>query len=75
MSAGAVRKDLQQFEVSIKKLSSSISQSSALWKDDKFSELFASVSSLASDSKDFMVSGERFCTAIEQFERISSENV
>lgn len=73
MSSTEIRKDLQEFQAAVKKLSDGIGRASPLWNDAKFSELSSSVANVATQSKDLMVSGERCCSTIDKFEKIAAE--
>ena len=68
-----IRKELQIFQSSIKNLSAGISRASSLWQDEKFSELSASISEVANNSKNVMVTGDRCCSTIDKFDRIAAE--
>ncbi len=73
MSSSEIRKDMQEFQAAVKKLSGGIAQASPLWKDSRFADLSASVSRVASELKDFMVAGDECCIAVDRFDRIASE--
>lgn len=73
MSTENIRKEMQAFQSSVKKLSSSIGSASALWKDEKFSELSSSVSEIANQSKDVILAGDRCCSSIDKFNKIAAE--
>ena len=68
-----IKKDLQDFQAAVKKLSDGVAQASSLWKDVKFSELSSSVSYIATQSRDLMMSGDRCCSSIDKFDRIAAE--
>lgn len=74
MGVENVRKDMQGFQVAVKKLSVGVKQASSLWKDEKFSELSASVREVANNSKEVMTAGDRCCSSIEKFNKIATEN-
>lgn len=74
MSSASIRKDLQLFQASVKRLSAGVGQASSLWKDEKFSELSSSVSQVATQSKQVMMTGDRICASIDKFDRIAAEN-
>ena len=73
MSSEAIKKELQIFNSSIKKLSSGIGKASVLWGDAKFAELSSSISVIANQSKDVIMSGEKCCSSIDNFSKIASE--
>lgn len=73
MGTEDIRKEMQIFQSSIKNLSAGISRASSLWKDEKFSELSASIGEVANNSKNVMVAGEHCCSAVDKFNQIASE--
>lgn len=73
MGSENIKREMQIFQSSIKRLSAGVSQASSLWKDEQFSGLSASVSEIANQSKDVMVAGERCCSSIDKFDRIAAE--
>lgn len=74
MGSIKVRKEMEQFQAAIKKLSDGVGKASLLWKDEKFSELNSSVQNLALQSKEYMVYGDRCSSSIDRFDKIASEN-
>ena len=73
MGAEMIKKDMDQFQAALLRLSTGVSQASSIWKDPKFSELFTEVSKLAGESKDVMIRGENLISAIQRFDSIASE--
>lgn len=73
MSDCDLRKDMNDFQSAVKKLSADIGKASDLWKDEKFSELSHSISQIAAQSKDVLISGNKCCSQIEKFQKIASE--
>ena len=73
MSSTSIQKDLQIFQASVKKLSSGVGKASTIWNDSKLSELSTSVSQVAAQSKQVMVTGERLCSSIDKFDRVANE--
>ena len=73
MSSENIKKEMQIFKSSVMRLSASISKASSLWKDEKFSELSASVSEIANQSRDVIVAGDRCCDSIDKFDSIAAE--
>lgn len=73
MSAENIRKEMLEFQGSIKNLSTSISRASHLWKDEKYSNLSSQIGELANNSKNVIVIGERCCSAIDKFKKIAEE--
>lgn len=73
MGSVDMRKEMQDFQTSIKNLSIAVGQASSLWKDEKYSELSATIGKLANDSKDVIVTGERCCLSIDKFLKVAEE--
>lgn len=73
MGAENIKKEMQIFQASIKKLSAGVGQASSLWRDEKFTELSSSVAEIANQSKNVMVMGDRCCGSIDKFLKIASE--
>lgn len=73
MGAESIRREMQIFQSSIKNLSIGISRAASLWKDEKYSELSASIGEVAINSKDVMVAGDRCCSSIDRFYKIVAE--
>lgn len=73
MGTEKIRKELQIFQSSIKNLSAGISQAASLWKDEKYSELSASIGEVANNSKNVMVAGDRCCSSVDKFNKIAAE--
>lgn len=73
MGSGIIKKDMETFQASVKTLGDDIKKAASLWGDEKYKELSASVSSVAKQSRDLILAGERCCTAIDRFSAIASE--
>ena len=73
MSVEQFKKNIEYFEISVKKLSSDINQASSLWKDPKFSELSSSVGEIANQSRDIIVAADKSCASIDKFNKIAAE--
>lgn len=73
MGTEKIRKEMQIFQASIKRLSVGVGRVSNLWKDEKFSELSSSLSEVANQSKIIIVAADRCCTSIDKFEKIAAE--
>ncbi len=73
MNDSNLRKDLNSFQLAVKKLSLGVGKASTLWKDKKYSELSYSVSQIAIQSKDVLLSGDKCCSRIAKFQEIASE--
>lgn len=68
-----IQREMQVFQSSIRNLSAEISQASSLWKDEKFSELSASIGEVANNTKNVMVAGDRCCSSVGKFNKITEE--
>ena len=73
MGSENIKKEMQIFQSSVKQLSVGIGRASSLWKDEKFSELSASIGEIANQSKDVIVAGDRCCSTIDKFDKIAAE--
>lgn len=73
MNSGPIRHDMEAFQASVRRLSGEIGRASALWQDEKFSQLSASVSTIASMSRDLIIAGDACCASIDRFAQIASE--
>lgn len=74
MSSVQLRKELDQFQKSVKKLSVGISMASNLWQDNKYQELSSVLSTVANMSRDVILSGEQCCISIDKVDKIDSES-
>ncbi len=75
MGVEKIKKDMERFEISVRKLSSEISKASVLWKDDQFMKLNTSVQKVAAQSKDLMVAGSNCCSSVGKFDQIAQEEI
>ena len=73
MGSVEIRKELDQFQKSVKKLSSGVGKASSLWHDKKYNELSSAVSVVANLSRDVILSGEQCCSSIDKVDKIASE--
>lgn len=73
-SAG-IHRELDHFQRSVTQLSSGVGSASVLWKDEKFTALSAAIGTIASQSKEVLVMGDRCCSSLEAFSRLSQQNV
>lgn len=72
MGSALIRKDIDEFQKAVQKLSSRIGKAGSLWGDQKYSELSSAVRTVANMSKDIIISGDRCCSAIDKFDKIAS---
>ena len=73
MNSGNIKKSLEQFQVSVAKLSGEIGKATSVWSDPNYSKLHSEVSDIANQSKDVIVSGDKFCSSLERFNKIVIE--
>lgn len=73
MSSDEIKKDIEEFEKSVRKLSATVGKAASLWGDAKFSELSVAVTEIANMSKDVIVTGERCCSSIDKLDKIAAE--
>jgi len=73
MSTASLRREIESFQQSVKGLSSGIKQSGTEWNDGKYKELSELIRSVASSSKQVIISGERTCDVLDRFEQIAVE--
>lgn len=73
MHSGKIRTDLDSFQIMVQKLGGEVGKASALWQDEKYSELSAAVRVIASNSRNVIVAGDRCCASIDRFAQISAE--
>lgn len=66
-------RELQEFQDAVRKLSVTVQAASALWKDEHFSQLSASVVQIANMSRNVIEAGERSKRSAEEFDRIANE--
>ena len=73
MSSQMIKKNIDRFQNSVKKLGSDVNKATALWNDEKFSELSAAIGEIANMSRDVILAGDRCCNSIDKFEKIADE--
>lgn len=73
MSSASVRKGMEDYQETVRKLSSNISTASVDWQDEVFSSLQAQVASVANASRQVVEAGTHTCEALARFERIIDE--
>lgn len=74
MSAEDIKENMVSFQDAVRSLSEGIGKAAPLWKDEKFAELSASVSEVANNSRDVLMSGDKCCTSIYKFDKIAEES-
>ena len=68
-----IKRDLDTFHASVKRLGYGVGKASVLWKDEKYTELSDSIRSIASMSKDVIITGNRCHDSISRFDSIANE--
>lgn len=71
--AQQIRRELEDFQNSVQKLSVGIKSAASIWKDPKYSELLSEISRVASQSKSVLLTGDKSCENINKFYQIASE--
>lgn len=71
--SSALKKDIDSFQLTVRKLSDSINKCGIDWNDAQFQKLSASIKSLASSSKQLIASASECESAIKRFQQIESE--
>jgi len=67
MNSGLIRQDVDAFQLAVRKLSGEIGKASSLWS------LSAVISVIANISRDVIVTGDKCCSSIDKFAKISEE--
>ena len=62
-----IKTDLNNFQISVQRLSSGIKAASSLWRDPKYGELASEITVIANQSRAVLVAGDKSCEAIEKF--------
>ena len=68
-----IKKDINNFQMSVQKLGTEIKVASALWQDPKYSELYSEMTQIANLSRAVLVAGDKSCESIDEFFKIASE--
>lgn len=68
-----IKSDIDLFQANVQKLSASVQSASSLWRDSKYSELANGISTIAMQSRDVLIVGDKLCESIERFFEISEE--
>lgn len=71
--SGALKKDIDSIQLAVRKLSDSVNKCGIDWNDTQFQKLSASIKSLASSSKQLVVSASECESAIKRFQQVESE--
>ncbi len=68
-----IRKEMDEFQKSVMKLSGEIGKAATLWNDPQYADLSSSVSQIANASKNVIVAGDKCCNSISKMEKIAAE--
>ena len=71
--SSTLRKDIESFQLAIRKLSDTVNKCGIDWKDPQFQKLSSSIRTLASSSKQLIVSASECESAIKRFQQVESE--
>ena len=71
--AQQIKRELEDFQNSVQKLSAGIKSAASIWRDPKYSELSSEISRVASQSKSVLLSSDKSCENINKFYQIASE--
>ena len=69
-----IKKDIDLFQGYVQWLSSKIQSASIQWNDEQFASLTKGISCIAHQSKDVLITGDKFCESVEKFFTIANEN-
>ena len=69
-----IRREMEMFQQSVKRLNIGLKQSGAEWNDENFKKLSELIRNIASSSKQVIISGDSVCEALDKFEKIAKEN-
>lgn len=61
------------FQDAVQKLRIGVGKGTSLWQDEKFRDLSAGVSEIASMSRNVILAGEKCCISIDRFEKVATE--
>lgn len=73
MKSSVIRNELEVFQTAVQKLGTGVGKGNSLWQDEKFRDLSAGVSEIASLSRNVILAGEKCCTSIDRFEKVAAE--
>lgn len=68
-----IKRDLDDFQAAVQKLSSGVKTASSLWRDPKYSQLSSELTQIANSSKSVITTGDKSCETINKFFKIASE--
>lgn len=68
-----IKSDIDTFQGYVQKLSKSVQSASSLWCDSQYSALALGVSTIATQARDVIVTGDKLCDSIDRFYDIAKE--
>jgi len=74
-SSSSLRRELEGFKASTRKISERINGVGDIWNDSRYSSLQTQIGELAKKSKTVIEGGERACSSIDRFFTIVGESI
>ena len=74
-NASELKKEVESFKVSTKKISEKINGVGDIWRDNNYTSLQTQMGELAKTSRIVIENGERVCSSIDKFFNIAAEEV
>lgn len=68
-----VKSEVDSFQGYVQKLSGNVQSVSTLWRDSQYSALLSGISTIATQARDVIVTGDKLCESINQFFEIAEE--
>ncbi len=68
-----VKVDVDSFQGYVQKLSGNVQSASTLWRDSQYSALMSGISTIATQARDVIVTGDKLCESINRFFEIAEE--
>lgn len=68
-----IKSDVDSFQGYVQKLSRNVQSASTLWRDSQYSSLMSGISTLATQARDVIVTGDKVCESINRFFEIAEE--
>ena len=69
-----IKKDIDSFQGYVQKLSIKIQSVSMQWNDENFFSLTEGIFSIAQQSKEVLITGDKFCESVDKFYEIANED-
>lgn len=68
-----IKFDVDSFQGYVQKLSENVKSTSTLWCDSQYSALMSGISTLATQARDVIVTGDKVCESLNRFFEIAEE--